>query len=184
MSLSSVHTSLNCMTMALYVRYLYLPPQVRGVANIQDVGMLLYHLATKAKAQMMQHVPAIVQYILTKKLDSTLRVDKAIEYMVSNINNVNIKEFEMHCGVGIVVTPEEIEKVVEKVIRQHKEELLVKRYKFNVGLVLQQVRNELPWANGKSVKSEVDLQVTFIAIVKLGFVQGDVALFSEKLTIF
>lgn len=76
----------------------------------------------------------------------------------------------MHCGVGIVVTPEEIEKVVEKVIQQHREELLVKRYKFNVGLVLQQVRNELPWANGKSVKSEVDLQVKFIAIVKLGFV--------------
>lgn len=135
---------------------------MRCVANIKDVGMLLYHLATKAKPQIVHHVPLIVKYILTKKLDSTLRLDKAVEYMMSNISKVNLGDLEAYCGMGIDVTPEQIEKAVEDAINQHKKELLEKRYKFNLGVVLQQVRNKLPWANGKSVKSEVDLQVRFL----------------------
>lgn len=68
-------------------------------------------------------------------------------------------EFEKFCGIGIVVTPEEIEKAVEKQVSASKDELLQKRYRFNVGLLMQKVRNELPWADGKAVKNEVDLQV-------------------------
>lgn len=33
------------------------------------------------------------------------------------------------------------------------------RYHFNVGLILQEVRKELKWADGKALKNEVDLQV-------------------------
>jgi glutaminyl-tRNA synthetase len=40
----------------------------------------------------------------------------------------NRKDFETACGVGIAVSPEEIEHVVEKIIKTHKDELLDKRY--------------------------------------------------------
>jgi len=133
--------------------------EVRGVALGDGTGMLLYHLATKTKPQINERLPLICKYIVTKKLDSTLRVDKAIEYVLSHINNVKTDELEKHCGVGIVVSPEEIEKVVEKLLSKNKKELLEKRYRFNVGQVMQQVRTELPWADGKAVKSEVDVQV-------------------------
>lgn len=123
------------------------------------IGMLLYHLATKTKPQINDHLPLLIKYIVTKKLDSTLRIDKAIEYTLSHISNVNVAELEKFCGVGIIVSPEEIEKVVEKLLSAHKKELLEKRYRFNVGHVMQQVRSELPWADGKAVKSEIDLQV-------------------------
>lgn len=122
-------------------------------------GILLYHLATKIKPQILQHLNFFVKYILTKKLDSTLRVDKAIEFGLSHIDSIDTNDFEKFCGVGVVVTPEQIEKSVEKHISEVKNELLEKRYKFNTGLVMQKVRNELPWADGKAVKSEVDLQV-------------------------
>jgi glutaminyl-tRNA synthetase len=42
--------------------------------------------------------------------------------------DLNIKDFETACGVGITVSPEEIEHVVEKLIKKHKDELLDKRY--------------------------------------------------------
>lgn len=57
------------------------------------------------------------------------------------------------------MTPEEIEKSVEKYVKECKAELLEKRYRYNVGLIMQKVRNELPWADGKAVKNEVDVQV-------------------------
>ncbi|KAF2878943.1 hypothetical protein ILUMI_27216 [Ignelater luminosus] len=133
--------------------------EVRNVVLSDGIGMLLYHLATKTKPQISDHLPLLIKYIVTKKLDSTLRIDKAIEYTLSHISNVNVNELEKFCGVGVVVSPEEIEKVVEKLLLAHKNELLEKRYRFNVGQVMQQVRNELPWADGKAVKSEIDLQV-------------------------
>ncbi|XP_018321303.1 probable glutamine--tRNA ligase [Agrilus planipennis] len=133
--------------------------EIRGIALTDGTGILLYHLATKMKPQIGHHVPLIVKYIISKQLDSTLRIDKAIEYALSHINDIILDDFEKHCGVGIVVTPDEIEKVVEKHIKENKQDLLEKRYHFNVGVLMQKVRSEIPWADGKAVKNEIDLQI-------------------------
>lgn len=100
--------------------------------------------------------------ILTKKLDTTLRVEKAIEFLLTHINDVKIDEFEKFCGVGVIVTPAQIEAVVEQLIKANKTELLAKRYKFNAGPLMQKVRGQLPWADGKAIKNEVDLQVCIL----------------------
>ncbi|XP_018575748.1 probable glutamine--tRNA ligase [Anoplophora glabripennis] len=133
--------------------------EVRGVKLSEGQGVLLYHLATKIKPQIDHHLPLLVKYIATNKLDSTLRVDKAIEFALSHIKNISTNELEKFCGVGIVVSPEEIEKVVEKLIAENKVDLLEKRYRFNTGPLMQKVRAELPWADGKAIKSEIDIQV-------------------------
>lgn len=123
------------------------------------IGTLLYHLGTKIKPQITHHLPILVKYIVSKKLDNTLRVDKAIEYALSHINNIDTNDLEKYCGVGVVVTPEQIEKCVEKHIKTVKAELVEKRYRYNAGPVMQKVREELLWADGKAVKNEIDLQI-------------------------
>ncbi|XP_013185944.2 probable glutamine--tRNA ligase [Amyelois transitella] len=124
-------------------------------------GMLVYHLATKIKPQILNHLPFVCKYIANGKLDSTLRVDAALEYLLSNVNelNLNASSFEKACGVGVVVTPEQVEQAVEKHMAKYKQELLEKRYRFNAGIVMQAVRAELPWADGKAIKNEVDVQI-------------------------
>lgn len=124
-------------------------------------GMLVYHLATKIKPQILNHLPYVCKNIANGKLDSTLRVDAALEYLLSNVNevNVNAEAFEAACGVGVVVTPEQVEQAVEKHMAQYKQQLLEKRYRFNSGIVMQAVRADLPWADGKAIKNEVDVQV-------------------------
>ncbi|KAJ8933092.1 hypothetical protein NQ314_014220 [Rhamnusium bicolor] len=133
--------------------------EVSGIELSEGSGILLYHLATKIKPQIAHHLPLIVKYIATRKLDSTFRVDKAIEFAVLHIKDLNTQELEKFCGVGISVTPEEIENVVEKLIAENKKDLLEKRYRFNTGPLMQKVRIQLPWADGKAVKSEIDVQV-------------------------
>lgn len=147
-----------CLKIGFYGCFL----QTRGVVLPDGAGILLYHLATKIKPQILHHLSLFVKYVVTKKLDSTVRVDKAIEFGLSHIDSIDTGEFEKYCGVGVVVTPEQIEKAVEKQIGEVKNELLEKRYKFNTGLLMQKVRTELPWADGKAVKNEVDLQVVKI----------------------
>ena len=85
-------------------------------------------MASKVKAQISDKVPFVAKYIGEKKLDTVLRVDAALNYLMSNIKEtVDTKAFEEACGVGIVITPEQIEEAVEKLILTHKEEILEKR---------------------------------------------------------
>lgn len=123
--------------------------------------MLLYHLATKIKPQIAEKFSFICKYIANGKLDSTLRIDAALEYLLSCVNEtaVDISKFETACGVGISITPEQIEQTVEKHMAKHKQELLEKRYRYNSGVIMQAVRSELQWADGKAIKNEVDIQV-------------------------
>ncbi|KOB76445.1 Uncharacterized protein OBRU01_02082 [Operophtera brumata] len=123
-------------------------------------GMLVYHLATKIKPQVSAKLPFVCDYIAKGKLDSTLRVDAALEYLLSNVNDVfvDVVAFEKACGVGVVVTPEQVEQAVEKQMAKYKQELLKKRYRFVSGTIMQAVRVDLPWADGKAIKNEVDVQ--------------------------
>lgn len=78
--------------------------------------------------QIIDKLEFVAQYISLKKLDSTQRVDAALNYFLSNINkNIDINEFEKACGVGVEVTPEEIEAEVEKLIKKHADEIKEKR---------------------------------------------------------
>ncbi|XP_033606818.1 probable glutamine--tRNA ligase [Cryptotermes secundus] len=133
---------------------------VRNGGTLQEIGMLLYHLAAKIKVQIHHFIPVVVEYIVANKINSQQQIDAALDYLLSHLKgDLNIKEFETACGVGITVSPEEIEHVVEKLIKKHKDELLDKRYQFNVGVIMREVRQELKWADGKAIKNEVDLQV-------------------------
>ncbi|XP_032666418.1 probable glutamine--tRNA ligase [Odontomachus brunneus] len=126
----------------------------------QDVGVLLYHLASKIKNQIANKIPFITNYVIEKKLDTIQRIDAALSYLLANINNdINITNFEESCGIGVIVLPEQIEEEVEKVIKAYKNEILEKRYRFNSGPLMQQVRNILKWADGKAVKNEFDIQI-------------------------
>ena len=40
-----------------------------------------------------------------------------------------------------------------------KDELVKSRYRFNTGILMGVVRNKLKWADGKAIKSEIDMQV-------------------------
>ncbi|XP_076160677.1 glutaminyl-tRNA synthetase isoform X2 [Ptiloglossa arizonensis] len=125
-----------------------------------EVGILLYHLASKIKNQIADKLPFVVKYIAEKKLDTTQRIDAGLSFLLHHINEtINILSFEEECGIGIVVLPEEIECEVEKVINVHKTDILEKRYHFNIGPLMQQVRNNLKWADGKAIKNEFDVQI-------------------------
>lgn len=135
---------------------------LNGVKISTQQGVLLYHLATKIKPQMAKYLTKLVDHVISNELDTTLRVEKAIDYALAHINDFSEKDLKEYCGVGIVVTPEQIENTIEKLINENREEILSKRYKFNTGILMQKVRNSLPWADGKAIKNEVDVQMLCI----------------------
>lgn len=126
----------------------------------KEVGKLLYALATQIKSQIKSHMSLVARYIAERKVTSELQLKGALEYLLHNpVPPVDIAAFEQASGIGILVTPEEIEAAVETVVKKHKEELIEKRYTVSMGALLNEVKSVLKWADGKAVKNEMDLQI-------------------------
>jgi len=61
----------------------------------------------------------------------------ALDYFKHNpLDPVDYARFESECGVGVVVTPDQVEAAVEEVIAKHRDGLTAQRYKYNMGLIM------------------------------------------------
>uniref|UniRef100_A0A182JSA6 Probable glutamine--tRNA ligase n=1 Tax=Anopheles christyi TaxID=43041 RepID=A0A182JSA6_9DIPT len=136
----------------------YVPP---GVVLNAAQKPLLFQACSKIKPQSAHHLELIVKKILDNSLDTSLRVDTALEYVLSNVTKATFDAaaFDVACGVGVVVTPEEIERAVETTIAKYRNNIVEQRYRYNVGKLLSEIRTALPWVDGKALKSEVDVQM-------------------------
>uniref|UniRef100_A0A8C5RSY4 Glutaminyl-tRNA synthetase n=1 Tax=Laticauda laticaudata TaxID=8630 RepID=A0A8C5RSY4_LATLA len=131
---------------------------ILGPVIDKTVGTLLYNVASRLKDS--KHLGHLVDYIATKKIITDLQLNAALEYLKSHpVDPINSADFDRECGIGVVVTPEQIEEAVEAAICRHRTRLLSERYHFNMGVLMGEARNKLKWADGKIIKNEVDLQV-------------------------
>lgn len=126
----------------------------------KSIGILLYHIATKAKTQIKNRFDYLVKNVCNKNLTSEVQLNAAFEYFLSNpVETIDDKKFQEYCGVGVVVTLEDIVKVVEEAIKFHEKDILEAGTKFNVGKLVGEIRQKLKWADGKLVKDEIDKRI-------------------------
>ncbi|XP_015277607.1 PREDICTED: glutamine--tRNA ligase [Gekko japonicus] len=131
---------------------------ILGPALDKTVGTLLYNVASRLKDP--KHLSFLVGYIANKKIVTDLQLNAALEYVKSHpVAPIDAADFDRECGIGVTVTPEQIEEAVEMAINKHKAQLLSERYRFSMGLLMGEARSKLKWADGKIIKNEVDLQV-------------------------
>merc|ERR1719495_877760 len=119
-------------------------------------------MASKTKPQLFHFMPLLVKYICEGKLDSEVRLSAALDFLTrmppnKTVADVDTGLFDEACGVGVVVTPAQIEDAVEEELNKVKDELVKSRYRFNTGILMGVVRNKLKWADGKAIKSEIDM---------------------------
>lgn len=133
--------------------------QGKGELN-KNVGNLLYQLGTKLPQQFHKHLPLLVGYVADGRINQEAKLTAAIKFVQNHVSGeINLSEFATTCGIGVEVSQDEIESSVALIIGKHKEALLSQRYRYNVGPLIGQVRSNLPWADSKKVKEEIDLQV-------------------------
>ncbi len=144
----------------------------------KSVGNLIYALATRSKQQIHNLHRYLIKYICDEKIKNELQLLgkiklkiysnqhelflflAAIDYLLTHPTEpVDQKALEESAGIGVTVTPEEIERVIEEIIAQNHAKLVEQRYDFPIGTLLSEVRKRLKWADGKAVKAEMDVQV-------------------------
>ncbi|KAJ7317122.1 hypothetical protein JRQ81_003284 [Phrynocephalus forsythii] len=132
--------------------------RILGSTVDKTIGTLLYNVASRLKDP--KHLGFLVGHVAAKKIVTDLQLSAALEYIKSHpVEPIDAADFAKECGIGVVVTPEQIEEAVEAAISKHRAQLLSERYRFNMGVLMGEVRSKLKWADGKIIKNEVDLQV-------------------------
>uniref|UniRef100_A0A3B4WQA3 Glutamine--tRNA ligase n=1 Tax=Seriola lalandi dorsalis TaxID=1841481 RepID=A0A3B4WQA3_SERLL len=133
--------------------------RVHGPSGVDKaMGTLLYSMVSRLKD--LKRLAFLSDSIAQRKICTELQLAAALDFVKGHPQDpINQKEFEEACGVGVVITPEQIEDAVESVIKKHKEQLVKERYHFNMGLLMGEARAALKWADGKVIKNEVDMQV-------------------------
>uniref|UniRef100_A0A2K5REF1 glutamine--tRNA ligase n=1 Tax=Cebus imitator TaxID=2715852 RepID=A0A2K5REF1_CEBIM len=125
--------------------------QTLGSTIDKATGTLLHGLASRLRDT--RRLSFLVSCIASKKTHTEPQLSAALDYVRSHpLDPIDTADFEQECGVGVTVTPEQIEEAVEAAINKHRPQLLVERYRFNARAVLK-------WAGGKMIKNEVDMQV-------------------------
>ncbi|PAA57123.1 hypothetical protein BOX15_Mlig004094g3, partial [Macrostomum lignano] len=122
-------------------------------------GNLIYHTGTKLKKQAFAGHELIVNHIINGDLATEAQVTAACDFCLKQIGSGDLDAFKAACGIGVSITPEDIERAVEEVINKHKQELLAQRYAFGINKLLGEARSNLKWADGKQVKCEFEVQI-------------------------
>ncbi|CAG8632359.1 14781_t:CDS:2, partial [Funneliformis caledonium] len=126
----------------------------------KSVGALLYTLASTITKDANSHLSYIARAIIDKRLKSADQIAAAIKYVENAGDELVDTEFDNACGVGIVITPEQITSAISTFLESKKDLLVKDRYKL-LGSLLAQARQtpELRWVNGADVKEELEKQV-------------------------
>ncbi len=74
---------------------------------------LLYQIASKIKAQIRNRLNFIVENVVNKNLNNEPQLTAALEYLLANPNDpLDVAKFNEFCGVGVVVTLEQVKQTV------------------------------------------------------------------------
>lgn len=149
----------------------YVLLSTNGLANEQagisgcdkTVGNLLYTVATKYPTNALVHRPVLIDYIVSTKIKNPAQLDAALSFLTNTgPDSLDTGKFEEACGVGVVVSIEEIKSTVNEVLKHNMEAILEQRYHINVGNLCGQVRKRHPWGDAKATKDEIDKKLAEI----------------------
>ncbi|KAJ4808672.1 Glutamine--tRNA ligase [Rhynchospora pubera] len=123
----------------------------------KTIGNLLYTVATKYPANALVHRPVLVNYVVSTKIKSSAQLDAALSFLTNvGPEPFELDKFEQACGIGVEVSPEEIQASVKAIVDENMDAILEQRYHINVGSLCGQVRKLQPWGDAKIVKEELD----------------------------
>jgi len=121
------------------------------------IGNLLYSLATSGAQSQSPLRKHVAQSIAQEKIKSTAQFQAAINYLKTN-TSFDQTAFDSQCGVGVVVTPQQIQAAVDKLFETKATEISEQKWHIPIGDLLNPLKSDesLKWADFKEVKTCLD----------------------------
>jgi len=128
------------------------------------VGSILYTAAAKLPTNGARHRKYIAELCANKKIRQN-NIEAVGKYMTRvGDKDFDAASFERDCGVGVVVTREQIAEAIKAAIDPIREELVAKRYTYDIMGIFKGLRSveSLKWADNRDVKEEFDKAILCI----------------------
>ncbi|OAE24410.1 hypothetical protein AXG93_4530s1120 [Marchantia polymorpha subsp. ruderalis] len=121
---------------------------------------VILEVARKYPKNALCHRPTLLQYIATGKVTSVPQVEAAFGFFaLVGPEFYDREKFEESCGIGVEVSRDQVTAAVKMVFDKCKTLILEQRKQVNVGVLLNHVWVAHPWADGKVLKKEIDIQL-------------------------
>eukprot|EP01116_Phalansterium_solitarium_P013460 TRINITY_DN30823_c0_g1_i1.p1 TRINITY_DN30823_c0_g1~~TRINITY_DN30823_c0_g1_i1.p1 ORF type:complete len:773 (-),score=346.87 TRINITY_DN30823_c0_g1_i1:174-2492(-) len=130
-------------------------------ADVKSLVNLIYTVGSKLRPPSpgAAHRALLVKYVVEAKVGK-VNLDAAIEYLVKlAADPFDAADFELQCGVGVVLSSDDIRRGVAAVLDAEKAALVEQRYAYPVGKLLAAARGALKWADSGALKDELDAQL-------------------------
>ena len=127
-----------------------------GKAN-KTQGQLLYKLSTTLPPTQEKFKKEFVARIMADKWDRVLQLEEGYAFLTEELKKhgegykIDSATFEKATGVGVVVSEAEIDKLIEDQFTAFKAEIAEKGWTFNFNQVVNAIKNNNKWADGKTV---------------------------------
>lgn len=85
-------------------------------------------------------------------------MDEAFKYLKDNNADVEVdlEKLAEKSGVGIEVTPEEIDRTVKAIFEEFKEEIMEKKHQFQFNNVIYEAQKRMPWGENKEIIQRIN----------------------------
>eukprot|EP01134_Creolimax_fragrantissima_P007841 CFRG7841T1 len=127
----------------------------------KNVATILYTFCGKFPEKVAaQDRDIVAKYISEEKITTSMQLDAAIAFFEDPANlgkAFDNTKFDKSCGVGVVVTNEQVKSAVEEVFSEKKEAIVADRYRTEMKTIIAAVKEKQPWAAGKLVKQNIDM---------------------------
>lgn len=129
-------------------------------ASPREQKVMLFNVWTKVKKP--EHRDPVTTFILEGKLDSTQKVDAAIRFVnAAGSDVVDTAAMSAECGVGVMVSREDVEKAVAAALATEDVIALKTKWDKNPNMMLGQMRRvtALRWADVEHMRAALERQI-------------------------
>ena len=113
----------------------------------KKIGNMFYSIATKMPVTLNEHRPIVAEWVGNGAISNPNQLDYVIDYLKVNEQKggIELEVMKKECGIGVVLTAEQIEAVVAKhIVTADKTS---KKFEF-----MSKAKAEIPYVEGKVLK--------------------------------
>ena len=138
-------------------RLKYVLEQAKVVKGDKDLGLILIQLAEKLNPAFNHRLPLLLKYVIPKEISSSQQLDAAIAYLrKKGEEEIDEKEFEKVCGIGVKISEDDIRKEVNKLMKPKLDLIKKQRYNYPSNNILYDLKNKFSFFDNKLAKKMID----------------------------
>ena len=141
-------------------RLKYVLEQAKVVKGDKELGLLLIQLAEKLNPAYNHRLPLLLKYVIPKEISSSQQLDAAIAYLrKKGEEEIDTKEFESVAGIGVKVTPDDIRKEVNELIKPKLDVIKKQRYNYPSLNLLYDLKSKFAFFDNKLAKDIINEEI-------------------------